>query len=151
MEDRTRSTMRALAGVGFGIALTFSAAAQVLGQTPAAHGSAEPALLRSEQQDLDGDGTLDTVAYFDSDGDGGVDSEVIDLGSTGEADIVAVRCDGDNDGREDDWVVVDAKTEVARAVLLDENDDGNVDQVAFADGRREPIGSEPIFRAVKYN
>jgi hypothetical protein len=119
---------------------------------PASKGG-EPKLLWTDHTDIDADGETDTVSYFDTDKDGGVDSEVIDLGSTGKPTVVALRCDGDGDGRYDDWLVVDAQTETAKAVLLDKNDDGDVDVVAFADGSSEPIESSTtgLFRPVAHN
>jgi hypothetical protein len=112
----------------------------------------EPTLLSLEREDVDGDGKIDVIAYYDGDGDGVVDSEIIDLEGTGEADIMALRCDGDGDGRTDDWVVVDVKTEEARAMLIDEDNDGEVDEVAYADGSREPVGGQADqFRPARYN
>jgi hypothetical protein len=114
---------------------------------------AKPVLLSKESSDVDGDGKADTVSYFDMDKDGSVDSEVIDLGSTGKPSIVALRCDADKDGKFDDWLVVDAETEQARAALIDGNDDGDVDRVAFADGSGEPVedGANDLFRPVSNN
>lgn len=114
---------------------------------------AKPVLLSKESSDVDGDGVADTVSYFDMDNDGSVDSEVIDLGSTGKPSIVALRCDADKDGKFDDWLVVDAETEQARAALIDGNDDGDVDKVAFADGTDEAVedGANDLFRPVSNN
>jgi len=114
---------------------------------------AKPVLLSKESSDVDGDGVADSVSYFDLDNDGAVDSEVIDLGSTGTASIVALRCDADKDGKFDDWLVVDAETEQARAALIDANDDGDVDRVAFADGSGEPVdeAANDLFRPVSNN
>jgi hypothetical protein len=116
---------------------------------PASAGG-DPVLLQKEKADVDGDGTTDLVSYFDTDDDGAVDSEVIDLGSTGKPTILAIRCDADADGRYDDWLVVDAVSEEPRAALIDANDDGDVDKVAFADGSSEPVqnGSADLFRPV---
>jgi len=110
-------------------------------------------LLGKERADIDGDGTVDTVSYFDTDGDEAVDSEVIDLGSTGKASIMALRCDADADGKFDDWLVVDAASEEPRAALIDTNDDGDVDRVAFADGTSEPVDGRrnELFRPVASN
>ena len=114
--------------------------------------SPEPTLLSLEREDVDGDGKIDVVAYYDGDGDGVVDSEIIDLGDTGQADILALRVDGDGDGKVDDWVVVDVASEEARAMLIDSNDDGEVDEVAYADGSREPVGGgNDLFRPARYN
>lgn len=114
---------------------------------PAASEKAAPVLLQTERLDVDDDGTMDIVAYYDVDGDGSVDSEVIDLGGTGEADIIAIRCDADGDGRADDWAVVDAKTEEVRAALIDGDDDGETELVSYGTGEPEPIGGEsPIVR-----
>ena len=129
-----------LAASGFGLAMAGERA------------EPKPVLLSIERDDVDGDGTIDVVAYYDGDGDGTVDSEVIDLGNTGQADILALRCDGDGDGREDDWVVVDVATEEARAMLIDDDDDGEVDEVAYADGSREPVGGvSDLMRPARYN
>ena len=106
---------------------------------PKGEATVEPVLMRTDNEDVDGDGKSDTIAYFDIDGDGTVDSEVIDLGSTGTASIVAIRCDADHDGRKDDWLVVDAVTNELRATLLDTNDDGEADKVKFLDGGVEAI------------
>jgi len=120
---------------------------------PVAKEGAKPKLLSKETSDVDGDGTKDLVSYFDSDGDGHVDNEVIDLGSTGTPSIIAVRCDADGDGRFDDWLVIDAASEEPRAALVDANDDGDVDRVAFADGTSEPVegGQTELFRPVANN
>jgi len=115
--------------------------------------NAKPELLSKEKSDVDGDGIDDTVSYFDTDGEDGVDSEVIDLGSTGKPSILAIRCDADHDGRYDDWLVVDAKTEQPRAALVDSDDDGDVDRVAFADGTTEAVDAAQgdLFRPVANN
>lgn len=112
-----------------------------------------PVLLSEEKSDVDADGKVDTVSYFDTDSDGVVDSEVIDLGSTGTASVLAIRCDADGDGKYDDWLVVDAESEQAKAMLIDANDDGEVDKVAFADGSSEPVQTEgeALFRPVAHN
>jgi len=114
---------------------------------------AKPVLLSKESSDVDGDGVADSVSYFDMDNDGAVDSEVIDLGSTGKPSIIALRCDADKDGKFDDWLVVDAVTEEARATLIDSNDDGDVDRVAFADGTGEAVdeAASDLFRPVSNN
>lgn len=107
-----------------------------------------PSLMKIERDDVDEDGVVDVVAYYDVDGDGVVDAEVIDLGATGVADILAIRCDADEDGREDDWAVVDAKTQEIRAALIDSNNDGETDAVSYGNGETEPLpGGETLVRA----
>jgi len=78
-----------------------------------------PVLLKKETTDVDNDGKDDVVSYFDSNNDGVVDAEAIDLGSTGTVTVLAIRCDADGDGREDDWAVVNAIAEgnAARALV----------------------------------
>jgi hypothetical protein len=110
-----------------------------------------PALLKKETTDVDNDGKMDVVSYFDSNNDGVVDAEAIDLGSTGTVTVLAIRCDADGDGREDDWAVVNASTEEVTAALIDANDDGEADAVAYGDGKREALpvaaGSlKPVFQ-----
>ena len=46
---------------------------------------------------------------------------------------------GIGDGREDDWAVVNAATEEITAALIDANDDGEADAVAYGDGKREEL------------
>src|SRR4051794_11220157 len=53
--------------------------------------SGKPVLMKKEQLDVNDDGKLDTVGYFDSDNDGVCDAEAIDLGSTGHVSILAMR------------------------------------------------------------
>ena len=134
----------ALAGL-FAAALGAGAMVAVT-QTKSSHdpslagaGKSQPVLVRKESQDVDGDGTPDVVAYFAEKEGGSVVAEAIDLGSDGIADVYAIRTDADKDGRADDWVVVNARTEEVRATLIDTDGDGDVDTIAFADGRRETI------------
>lgn len=129
------------------LAITFVCApADAAGQNGAARvapeTTAEPVLLKIERLDVDDDGKIDAVAYYDVDGDGIVDSEVIDIGATGTATILAVRCDADGDGRDDDWLVIDAASEQVRAALIDGDDDGETELVSYGDGITEPIPSE---------
>jgi hypothetical protein len=109
-----------------------------------------PVLMKKDSVDVDGDGTMDAVSYFDSNGDDIVDAEAIDLGATGTVDVLAIRCDADGDGRTDDWAVVNAETEEVTAALIDANDDGEADAVAYGDGKREslPVATsiiKPVF------
>jgi hypothetical protein len=105
----------------------------------ATNAKSAPVLLRKEVSDVDGDEKEDTVAYFDSDSDGVVDGEAIDLGSNGQVDVLAVRCDADDDGLEDDWLVVNAETEEIRAAMIDEDNDGVVEAVQYGNGRRQAL------------
>jgi hypothetical protein len=116
---------------------------------PSPEGVAEPVLLKKEILDVDGNGVEDVVAYFDTDSDGVVDGEAIDLSSDDVVDVLALRCDADDDGRNDDWVVVNAKTEEIRAAMIDDNDDGVVESVLYANGRREalPVNGEGTITA----
>lgn len=115
-------------------------------------GKKDPVLLKKESVDVDNDGKMDVVSYFDSNGDGVVDAEAIDLGSTGTVTVLAIRCDADGDGREDDWAVVNAETEEITAALIDADDDGEADAVAYGDGKREalPVASNTIESAFRY-
>ena len=105
----------------------------------ASNRSAAPVLLQKESLDVDDDGKVDTVAYFDNNNAEIVDGEAIDLGSDGKVDVLAVRCDADRDGKSDDWLVVDAESEEIRAAMIDANDDGEVESVLYADGRRDSL------------
>jgi len=145
--------------LGFGILcsaiLLAGATGVVLAQSPAAQPSVTPGsvhaelggkvatgnlvLLKKEQLDVNDDGVLDTVAYFDSDGDTVVDGEAIDIGSTGHVSVLAIRADADNDGRSDDWLVVNADTEEVRAALIDGDNDGQADSISYADGKSTPL------------
>src|SRR5438105_1527923 len=90
-------------------------------------------LLRKETADVDGDGEPDTIAYYDTNGDGVPDVEIVDLGSTGKPTVIAIRCDVDHKGHANDWAVIDAASGEVRAALLDTDGDGEVDTVEFRD------------------
>jgi hypothetical protein len=104
----------------------------------------EPVLIFQQTVDINGDGVDDVVSYYSSRPDRALDAESIDLGSTGRISVLAVRCDADNDGKEDDWIVVDPATEIVKAALLDTDEDGNVDTVDLGNGHIEPFhGTTP--------
>jgi len=100
---------------------------------------ANPVLLMQEKVDVDGDGLDDTISYFSDRPNGPLEAQSIEFGAPGKIAIVAVRCDYDRDGREDDWLVINAVTEDVKAALVDTNDDGEVDLVDLGNGRTEPF------------
>jgi hypothetical protein len=102
----------------------------------------EPVLILQQTVDINGDGVDDVVSYYSSRPDRALDAESIDFGSTGRISVLAVRCDADNDGKEDDWIVVDPATEIVKAALLDTNEDGDVDTVDLGNGRIEPYNGK---------
>ena len=109
-----------------------------------------PVLLLHESVDVDGDGVEDSVSYFSSREDGALDAQSIDFGSTGKISVLALRCDFDKDGKEDDWMVVDPDTEELKAVLLDKDDDGEADLVDLGHGQTRPFhGHAPHLPAAR--
>ena len=53
--------------------------------------------------------------------------------------VLAIRCDADEDGIADDWLVVDGASEEIRAALIDSDNDGEADLVSYGSGKTEPI------------
>jgi hypothetical protein len=96
-----------------------------------------PILLLQEKVDVDGDGLDDTVSYFSSRPDGPLDAQSIEFGAVGKMSVLAVRCDFDQNGSDNDWLIVDPDTEDVKAALVDTNEDGEVDQVDLGNGRTE--------------
>lgn len=109
----------------------------VRAETPTATAKKTPVLLHRESVDVNDDGVKDSVSYFSSRDDHAFDAQSIDFGSTGRISVLALRCDFDTDGKDDDWMVVDPDTEDVKAVLLDKDDDGEVDLVDLGNGRTE--------------
>lgn len=101
--------------------------------------SMDSKLVTTENDDVDGDGSVDVVLYFDFDGDGVIDAEAIDLDSPGNPRILALRCDADSNGNYQDWVIIDANAKKIVSALVDTNDDGDVDRIAQVDGSLSPI------------
>ena len=133
-------------GLAFVLLVTAAAVAAQSGsfraggrQTPDVRTTKTPVLLLHESVDVNGDGVTDSVSYFSSRADRAFDAESVDFGSTGRISRLALRCDFDEDGKDDDWMIVDPDTEEVKAVLLDKDDDGEADLVDLGHGHTEPF------------
>src|SRR4051812_30825450 len=63
-----------------------------------------PVLLLHQEVDVNGDGVQDSVSYYSSREDGALDAQSIDFGDSGHTSVLALRCDFDSDGKDDDWM-----------------------------------------------